>query len=130
MGSLETKGAAGCSKQHTLLSISRVALSHAEQHSTKNCGPSYRHCIRQIPVVEICSMAYAGKPRHAGRIANLARARAERIEARSVDTDAFVILQNIEHYRNLLDSGQLDDTQRRLIKTLLSEDGATLAKGR
>ena len=46
MNILETKGTAGGSRQHTVLSISRVALSHAEQHSTKNCGSSYRHCIR------------------------------------------------------------------------------------
>jgi hypothetical protein len=66
------------------------------------------------------------------RIANLARARmrAERIEARSVDTDAFVILQNIEHYRNLLDSGQLDEAQRRMIKKLLADEKAKQAKGR
>jgi hypothetical protein len=32
MDGLEAKGTADCSKQHTLLSISRVALSHAEQY--------------------------------------------------------------------------------------------------
>jgi hypothetical protein len=66
------------------------------------------------------------------RIASLTRAatRPDPGKARGGDTDSFVVHQTIEHYRDLLESGELDEARRRTIERLLAEEEAKLTKAR
>jgi hypothetical protein len=62
------------------------------------------------------------------KVAELARMRARPkvgvAPARGEPTDAFIHRQNIARYRTLLESGTLDDAQRRSIERLLAEEEA------
>ncbi|MGZ3295637.1 MAG: hypothetical protein ACXU9D_20485, partial [Xanthobacteraceae bacterium] len=48
---------------------------------------------------------------------------------RGEPTESFIRRQNIEHYRSLLESGSLDQAQRRSIEKLLSEEEARYKAG-
>ncbi len=60
------------------------------------------------------------------RLAELAqrRERPQRRAAGGERTETFIHRQNVAHYRTLLDSGSLDETQRRSIERLLDEEEA------
>ncbi|HEY6024891.1 MAG TPA: MASE4 domain-containing protein [Pseudolabrys sp.] len=61
------------------------------------------------------------------RLLELLRAQARSAAtANGKGTDAFVLSQNIAHFRSMLESGALDDTQRDAIRQLLAEEEAKL----
>jgi hypothetical protein len=57
------------------------------------------------------------------------RGRHETAPRRGESTDSFIHRQNIAHYRLLLETGSLDETQRQSIERLLSEEEGKLAPG-
>lgn len=65
------------------------------------------------------------------RLAQLARRRDRTGSAmpRGARTDTFIRRQNIAHYRSLLESGSLDEGQRRSIEKLLDEEEAKIHSG-
>jgi hypothetical protein len=74
-----------------------------------------------------------GKAAHAERrLADLARSRAHTGSAlgRREDSEAFVVRQNILHYRDLLAAGSLNDDQLRLIDSQLAPGEAKLSSER
>jgi hypothetical protein len=65
------------------------------------------------------------------RLAQLVRRRdrADAAMPRGARTDTFIHRQNIAHYRSLLESGSLDEAQRRSIEKLLDEEEAKNRSG-
>jgi two-component system, sensor histidine kinase and response regulator len=65
------------------------------------------------------------------RLAQLARRRerADPAMPRGARTDTFIHRQNIAHYRSLLESGSLDEVQRRSIEKLLDEEETKIRSG-
>jgi len=65
------------------------------------------------------------------RLAQVSRSREQsgRKASRSERTEFFIARQNIAHYRSMLESGTLDESQRRSIERLLAEEEAKLRSG-